>query len=235
MPPTIRPQNYIAGAAIVATALLAFVTPPSVSAAETVEKLQEFSLDQVQITDTYYQNLFSKDVTYMTSTLDVDRLLAPFKAVSQGQDPATAPGINLYGGWEAASSLLRGHAMGHYLSAMAHAYQQAKGSDPALATQIGTKIDYVIAQLKSFQGAAGYLFGTPPTQFDVIEGKVSGNSWVPWYTMHKIIAGLVDVYKFEGNPTALAVASKLGDWTYQRASGWDAATRTRCSATNMVG
>ena len=47
----------------------------------------------------------------------------------------------------------------------------------------------------------GYLFATPTCQFDVVEGKATGNQWVPWYTMHKIVAGLVDVYKFEGNAT----------------------------------
>jgi uncharacterized protein len=211
------------------TLLGCLLAPLEADAASPVEKLQEFTLDQVQVTDSYYQNLYSKDVTYLTTTLDVDRLLAPFKAVSQGQDPSSAPGLNLYGGWEASWSLLRGHTMGHYLSALAHAYQQAQGSDPTLAAQIATKLDYTITQLKSFQDKSsdGYLFGSPDTQFDVIEGKASGSSWVPWYTMHKIIAGLVDVYKFEGNATALAIASKLGDWTYNRASGWDAATRAK--------
>src|SRR4051794_35143134 len=81
-------------------------------AATSVEKLQEFSLDQVQVTDAYYQNLFSKDLTYLITTLNYDRLLAPFKAVGQGKDPTTASGLNLYGGWEAASSLIKGHSLG---------------------------------------------------------------------------------------------------------------------------
>src|SRR3954469_1555715 len=71
--------------------------------ASSVEKLQEFSLDQVQVTDAYYKNLFAKDATYLITTLNYDRLLAPFKAVGQGKDPTTS-GLNLYGGWEAASS-----------------------------------------------------------------------------------------------------------------------------------
>lgn len=206
-----------------------FLEPGEAAAASPVEKLQEFTLDQVQIKDAYYQNLFSKDAGYLTTTIDVDRLLAPFKAVSAGQDPSTAPGLNLYGGWEAASSLLRGHTMGHYLSALAHGYQQTKGSDPVLAGQIQAKIDYIITQLKSFQDKSpnGYLFGSPETQFDIVEGKAAGVTWVPWYTMHKVLSGLVDVYEFEGNATALQIASKLGDWTYTRASGWSAATRTK--------
>jgi DUF1680 family protein len=63
--------------------------------------------------------------------------------------------------------------------------------------------------------------------FDVVEGKATGNQWVPWYTMHKLIAGLVDVYKYEGSAPALAIASKLGDWVYNRVSGWDPTVRSR--------
>ena len=60
------------------------------AAGTSVEKLQEFSLDQVQITDTYQMNLFSKDVTYLITTLDSDRLLAGFKAVSTGTTPTNS-------------------------------------------------------------------------------------------------------------------------------------------------
>ena len=38
--------------------------------------------------------------------------------------------------------------------------------------------------------------------------------------MHKILAGLVDVYAFTGNKDALKIASKLGDWVYSRTSKW---------------
>ncbi|MES1208448.1 MAG: beta-L-arabinofuranosidase domain-containing protein, partial [Pseudomonadota bacterium] len=219
-----RAHHSIAAAAAFAGCLLVARVAP---AASSVEKLQEFSLDQVQVTDAYYQNLFTKDVNYLITTLNYDRLLAPFKAVGQGKDPTTASGLNLYGGWEAASSLIKGHSLGHHMSALAHGYQQALGSDATLASQIKTKIDYIITQLQSAQASNGYLFATTTNQFDVVEGKATGNQWVPWYTMHKIVAGLVDIYKFEGNPAALSVASKLGDWIYARVSGWDSATRSR--------
>lgn len=200
--------------------------PATASAAG--EVLQDFDLDKVQVTDSYYQNVFNQDLTHLLS-INSDRLLAPFKAVSQGQDPQTAAGINLYGGWESGSSLLRGHTMGHYLSALASAYKQTMGANQPQNAQIKTTIDYVITQLKTFQDKStnGYLFGSPETHFDVVEGKASGNQWVPWYTMHKIIAGLVDAYKFEGNATALAIASKLGDWVYNRTSTWSASVQAR--------
>ncbi len=120
--------------------------------------------------------------------------------------------------------------MGHWLSAVAHAYQQAQGSDATLASQIKTKLDDVISKLKSYQLSSGYLFATTITQFDQFDNGASGTSlatvWVPYYTLHKILAGLVDVYKYEGNADALAVASKLGDWLYSRASGWSASAKS---------
>src|SRR5450755_1271734 len=112
--------NSVSAAAFAGCFLVSRVTP----AASSVEKLQEFTLDQVQVTDAYYLNLFTQDLNYLVTTLNYDRLLAPFKAVAQGKDPTTATGLNLYGGWETASSLIKGHSLGHHMSALAHGYQQ---------------------------------------------------------------------------------------------------------------
>ena len=212
-----RKIRSLAQAAIPVISLVCVV--PQASAQSSVEKLQDFPLDQVQITDTYQQNLFSKDVTYLITTLDSNRLLAGFQAVSAGTNPT-----NLYVGWE--NSNIRGHTMGHWLSAVAHAYQQALGSDATLAGQIKTKLDDVISKLKSYQLSSGYLFATPISQFDDMDAG-TGSTWVPYYTMHKILAGLIDVYKFENNADALTVASKLGDWLYTRSNGWSAAAKSR--------
>jgi uncharacterized protein len=208
------------------TALTA-LQPRLASAADPVEKLQDFPLDQVQITDAYQKNLFTKDVTYLITTLDSDRLLAGFKAVSTGTNPT-----NLYGGWE--SQNIRGHSLGHWLSAVAHAYQQAKGSDPALASQIKLKLDDVVSKLKTYQLSSGFLFATPLSQFDDMDSGGT-NNWVPYYTMHKILAGLLDVYEFEQNPDALTVASKMGDWLYNRANGWSASAKSRALSSEYGG
>jgi MYXO-CTERM domain-containing protein len=45
--------------------------------------------------------------------------------------------------------------------------------------------------------------------------------------MHKILAGLIDIYELEGNSDALAVASSLGTWLYNRANGWSSAAKSR--------
>ncbi|MEO8178274.1 MAG: beta-L-arabinofuranosidase domain-containing protein [Deltaproteobacteria bacterium] len=202
--------------------------PRTAPAQSPPQPIEDFDLEQVRITDPYYVNAFTKEIEYLLR-LDATRLVAGFGAVSQGQDPKTASGLNLYGGWEADWSLLRGHTLGHYLSALAQAYQQTAGTDAARNAQIAHTIDSVINQLASFQSRSsnGYLFASPEAHFDVVEGKISGEMWVPWYTMHKLIAGLVDVYKYEYNATALEIASKLGDWTYTRVSSWTPVTRSR--------
>ncbi|ANY68649.1 hypothetical protein BBD42_20865 [Paenibacillus sp. BIHB 4019] len=184
--------------------------------------LQQFDMEQVDVTDPYYVNAFNKDVAYLLN-LDADRLLSGFRTVAGLPKKA-----ELYGGWEGGWSYLRGHTLGHYMTAIAQAYKQTK-DDPALNAQLKAKIDYIISELKACQAASGngYLFATPEEHFDVIEGKVEGPSWVPWYTMHKIIAGLVDVYKFEGNEDALQIASTLGDWSYNRTQTWDESLHTR--------
>src|SRR6478752_4848534 len=115
---------------------------PSVASAQSsVEILEEFDLGSVQVTDPYYVGVATKDVDYLLK-LDADRLLAGFKAVSLNQDPKTQGGLNLYGGWEGGWSLLRGHTMGHYLTALAQAYAQTLGTDPVRNAQLGQRIDY---------------------------------------------------------------------------------------------
>ena len=165
--------------------------------------LNEFDMEQVIITDSYYVNALEKDLNYILS-LDVDRLLAGYQAVSDGKDPKNTSGIHLYGGWEGGWSLLRGHTLGHYLTAMAQAFKQTRKNDPSRNAQIKQKLDYAISQLKKFQDKSknGYLFASFEVHFDIIEGKATGDNWVPCYTMHKLIAGLVDVYRYEGKATA---------------------------------
>jgi DUF1680 family protein len=42
--------------------------------------------------------------------------------------------------------------------------------------------------------------------------------WAPYYTLHKILAGLLDANALTGNTQALEVASKIGDWAHTRLS-----------------
>ena len=92
---------------------------------------------------------------------------------------------------------IRGHTMGHYLSACALLY--ASTGD----LEIKAKADALIDELKKCQDAHGNgdLSSFPETHFDRLEA--GQNVWVPWYTMHKIFAGLYDQYIHTGGETAL--------------------------------
>lgn len=195
-------------------------------AQSSVELLADFAVDEVTVDDPHYKKLFEVDIDYVMG-LDPVRLMAGFRAVSMDQNPANAQG--LYGGWEGGWSLLRGHTMGHYLTALARAYRQTSNTDPPRAQAIKAIIDSTVTQLRAYQVANGngFLFASPESHFDIVEGRIQGDQWAPWYTMHKIIAGVLDVHKLTGSTVALEIASSLGDWSYDRASRWDSAMRTR--------
>ncbi len=200
--------------------LLIFSVQIPVSAANVV-LLKQFDMEQVKITDAYYVNAFDKEVAYLQE-IDPNRLLVGFKKTA-----GLTTTYSYYGGWEN-NTLIQGHTMGHYMSALAQAYKNTK-SNPTVNSDLKNRIDLIISELQACQNknGNGYLFATPVTQFDVVEGKASGSSWVPWYTMHKIMSGLLDVYKFEGNQTALTIAANLGNWIYKRVSAWDSATQSK--------
>ena len=178
---------------------------------------EPFELDKVQILDNYYLSAQKSDIAFLKK-MDTARLLAGFRTTA-GID---TKGVRPYGGWE--DSLLGGHCVGHYLTALAQAVKVTGDKE------LKEKSQTLIAGLEECQKklGTGFLFGAKvedkedvEKQFDILEGKKKGETWVPWYNMHKVLAGLVDTYKYTGNETALLVAEKLGDWIYERVSKWD--------------
>jgi DUF1680 family protein len=114
------------------------------------------------------------------------------------------------------------------MSALAQAYKNTK-SNPTVNADMKKRIDLIISELQACQNKRGdgYIYAEPTSQFDVVEGKATGTLWAPWYTMHKIMAGLINIYELEGNPAALTVASNLGNWIYNRVNKWDSATQAK--------
>ena len=106
--------------------------------------LREFDLAAVQVTDPYYVNAFEKVTQYLLS-LDPDRLLAAFGAVSEGKDPLTEESLNLYCGWEGVWCLLRGHTIVHYLKALEQAYGQTRDCRHDLNKLIAERINYTVS------------------------------------------------------------------------------------------
>lgn len=122
----------------------------------------------------------------------------------------------IYRGWE--SDGLSGHTLGHYLSACAMMYAST-GADA-----FKQRTEYIVNELERCQQArgTGYVGAIPNEDsifYKVKRGiiKTAGfdlnGGWSPWYTVHKVMAGLADVYVHTGNAQALKVLKGLADWT----------------------
>lgn len=168
-------------------------------------------MKNVTLLDSYEQNAFSLELKYLKS-LDADKLLKGFCEIG---------GIDLkaekYGGWE--TSAIQGHTLGHYLIAVSQAYASSKDEEFKKIT------DYMVSVLSKCQAENGYLAAIPENHYEKLESGNTEGTWVPWYSLHKILAGLVSVYEFTENEQALEVASKLGDWVYSHTSNWTSETQ----------
>jgi hypothetical protein len=164
-------------------------------------KVEPFPLRQVRLRKGPFQDALEADRRYL-HVLPSDRLLHTFR-LNAGLSSSAEP----LGGWEKPDCEVRGHfAGGHYLSACALMYAGA-GDD-----ELKDKANGLIAQLAECQKAHqnGYLSAFPEELFDRLrEGR---NVWAPFYTYHKIMAGLLDMYVHCGNDQALAVAEGMAGW-----------------------
>ncbi len=175
------------------------------------KRLKEFSPNAVTLLDFYEKNAFELEIKYLKS-LDPDRLLRGFCDIGGVESTA-----ELYGGWE--NSDIQGHTMGHYLTALSQAF--AFSGDKELKSNL----DYAVSVLKKCQRENGYLAAVPEEHYKKLERGETEGTWVPWYTMHKVLSGLIAAYEFTGNAEALEVASGLGDWVYSRTILWSFETQ----------
>lgn len=163
-----------------------------------------FGLAAVRLLEGPFRHAQALDHAYLLS-LDPDRLLHTFR-LNAGLPSLAEP----LGGWEEPKGELRGHFVGHYLTACALMY--ASTGDEKLNERVRT----VVAGLAECQARfpSGYLSAFPEEFFDRVE---SGRQvWAPYYTLHKIFAGLLDAYQYCGNTQALEVCTKFGDWAVAR-------------------
>lgn len=110
------------------------------------------------------------------------------------------------GGWETATCQLRGHFLGHWLSAAALDYEHSQDSE------LKGKADAIIDELEICQKDNGgqWVCSIPEKYLTWIgQGK---NIWAPQYTIHKLFMGLLDVYTYMQNKKALTVADNLASW-----------------------
>jgi uncharacterized protein len=230
--------------------------------------LEAFSLDQVTLNtdshnhDTKFIENRDKFMTGLSNT-NPDNFLYMFRHAFGQPQPEGAKAL---GGWDSQQTKLRGHATGHYLTALAQAYASS-GYDATLQANFAAKIEYMVNTMYDLsklsgqpktaggpnvsdpkvvppaQGKAGYdsdftdagirtdywNWGTgfisayPPDQFIMLEkgatyGGTTAQIWAPYYTLHKNLAGLMDIYEITGNKKALEIVKGMGDWVHARLS-----------------
>lgn len=123
---------------------------------------------------------------------------------------------SVYGGWE--SEGLSGHTLGHYLSAASLMYKAT--NDQTLLHHV----QYIVSELARCQQArgTGYVGAIPNEDsifYPIKRGKIKtggfdlNGGWSPWYTVHKVMAGLLDAYRLTHNDQALVVLKGMADWT----------------------
>nr|CAI78585.1 hypothetical protein [uncultured Aminicenantes bacterium] len=247
----------------------------SAKAAEPLRLIEPFLLGRVVLNRDAAgrETLFMKNRDKFLSTLaevNPDNFLYNFRDAFGLPQPEGAVQL---GGWDDQTTRLRGHASGHYLSALAQAYA---GSvyDSALQANFLQKMNYMIDTLydlaqksgrpvesgglcnpdpttvPSGPGKSGYdsdlsqkglrhdywnwgvgfISAYPPDQFIMLEqgatyGGTNAQIWAPYYTLHKILAGLLDCYEVGGNPKALQIAEGMGGWALKRLQAVPEATR----------
>lgn len=140
-----------------------------------------------------------------------DRFLAKFR-----KEAGLEPRAEHYGGWE--DNTIAGHSLGHYLSAISMMYQTTGN------TEFLNRVNYIVSELKECQDAdgSGYIGAFPDgkriLEEEVARGEIRSQGfdlngiWVPYYTQHKVMAGLRDAYRMCGNQTALEVSIRFADW-----------------------
>ncbi len=169
---------------------------------------EPFPLARVRLLDGPFKERQDLDSRYLLDVVEPDRLLAGFRAQAGLPEKAKR-----YGGWEARG--INGHSLGHYLSAISALY--AATGDP----RVLARINYVISELAACQKANGDGYVLPVSKKiydDLRAGKIQATGfslngeWVPNYTLHKVLAGLRDAYRFAGSAPALDMESHLADW-----------------------
>lgn len=184
----------------------------SVSHEKVSWEVRPFPMRQVRMGEGPCKIAMEADRQYLHS-LPPDRLLHTFR-INAGIPSSAQP----LGGWEAPDCELRGHFTGgHYLSACALMHASTGDED------LKKNADTVVAELAKCQTAlkSGYLSAFPVEFFDRLRNRE--RVWAPFYTIHKIMAGNLDMYVHCGNEQALDVAEKMAGWVdgYTRPLSYD--------------
>ena len=181
-------------------------------------KVRMFDLTEVKLLDSEFKTAMEHNATWLLE-LEPDRFLAWFR-----KEAGLTPKAEAYGGWESAT--IAGHSLGHYLTALALMYADTGNEE------YKKRCDYIVYELAACQEASGSGFmsafpGGKECFAKITRGEISSAGfdlngiWVPWYTQHKIMAGLIDIYDATGSEQALKVLTRHADWIIDIVSNLD--------------
>ncbi len=188
-------------------------------------------MGSVTLQDKWLVNAAEKENEYLLS-LDSEKFLYEWYKLA-GLEPKTDSG---YDGWERSSgNNFRGHSFGHYMSATSQAYLSSSGeTKEKLKTEISEAVNGLAACQSAYAAthpeSAGYVSPFPEEWLQRVDGvplagtkiQSGDNLIVPYYNLHKMVAGLLDVAKNvedqEIKSTALSVAEGFGEYLYNRLS-----------------
>jgi uncharacterized protein len=177
------------------------------------ETARLFPLEQVQLREGELKRRYDMNRSYVMSLtnrnllqnylLEAGLLQGIFRATSHG-DPGS--GDDWHWGWESPECQLRGHFLGHWLSAAAR--MVASTGD----VEVKAKADTVVAELARCQERNGgeWVGSIPEKYLDLIAR--GHRVWAPHYTVHKTLMGLIDMVKFANSEQALDILKKQARW-----------------------
>ncbi|PVI00144.1 DUF1680-domain-containing protein [Periconia macrospinosa] len=187
---------------------------PPVVVPETGVSVYPFPLSQVTLSNSRWLQNQDRTLSYVKS-VNVDRLLYNFRA----NHKLSTNGAQANGGWDAPDFPFRTHAQGHYLTAWANCYGTLRDET---CKQRATYFVAELAKCQANNAAAkfnpGYLSGFPESEFDKVENRTLNNGNVPYYAIHKTMAGLLDAWLIIGDDTARDVLLSMADWVGLRTS-----------------
>jgi len=166
---------------------------------------EPFDMKAVTLREGIYKNTLDLNYQYL---LDFNTMQLVYNFRANAGLPNSVEPLR---GWEGPTCELRGHFTGHFLSALSLMYS-ATGDE-----RLKLKADTLVHELGTVQqtlGTSGYLSAFPESFIDRVEAGEP--VWAPYYTLHKLYAGMLDTYTHMGNTEALEIVKKMGNWAYER-------------------
>ena len=172
------------------------------------EKARYFPLAQVRLGPGPFLEAQKLDAAYLLQ-LEPDRMLHNFRV-----NAGLAPRAPVYGGWESVEPWIEirchGHTLGHYLTAAACMYESTGDA------RFAERVDYIVGELADCQSKTGGWLTAFPDGVAPLTDSLAGKPFagVPWYTTHKVLAGLRDAHLHRGSKPALDVLVKFTQWIH---------------------